>query len=35
MDQTGFETIGHAVEDADAGGRTVWLCRGKAQESVR
>lgn len=35
MDQTGFETIGHAVEDAHAGGRAVWLCRAKAQKGVR
>ena len=24
---TGFEVIDHAVNDAQAGGRTVWLCR--------
>jgi cyclopropane fatty-acyl-phospholipid synthase-like methyltransferase len=29
IDRTGFETIDHAVEDAQAGGRTVWLCRAK------
>ena len=31
MDQTGCETIGHAVEDTHAGGRTVWFCRAKAR----
>lgn len=33
--QAGFETLDHVVEDARAGGRTVWLCRAKAQKSVR
>ena len=27
LDGTGFEVIAHAVEDATAGGRTVWLAR--------
>ena len=26
----GFDVIEHAVNDARAGGRTVWLCRGRA-----
>ena len=29
IDQSGFETVDHTVEDAQAGGRTVWLCRAK------
>jgi predicted TPR repeat methyltransferase len=29
IDQSGFETVDHAVEDEQAGGRTVWLCRAK------
>jgi hypothetical protein len=27
IDGIGFEVIDHAVNDARAGGRTVWLCR--------
>ena len=26
----GFDVIEHAVNEARAGGRTVWLCRGRA-----
>jgi SAM-dependent methyltransferase len=29
INQSGFETIDHVVEDPQAGGRTVWLCRSR------
>ena len=29
INQSGFETIDHVVEDPLAGGRTVWLCRSR------
>jgi len=29
INQSGFETIDHVVEDPRAGGRTVWLCRSR------
>jgi len=31
IDQSGFETVDHTVEDAQAGGRTVWLCRAQVK----
>jgi hypothetical protein len=29
IDRAGFEILDHVVEDARAGGRTVWLCRAR------
>jgi 2-polyprenyl-3-methyl-5-hydroxy-6-metoxy-1,4-benzoquinol methylase len=29
IDRAGFEIVDHVVEDARAGGRTVWLCRAR------
>src|ERR1700744_430072 len=29
VEQAGFETVDHVAEDAQAGGRTVWLCRAR------
>jgi 2-polyprenyl-3-methyl-5-hydroxy-6-metoxy-1,4-benzoquinol methylase len=29
IEEAGFETVDHVVEDARAGGRTVWLCRAR------
>ena len=30
LDKSGFEVVAHAVEDEQAGGRTVWLARSRA-----
>ena len=30
LDGSGFDVIAHAVEDHDAGGRTVWLARSRS-----
>lgn len=33
LDRIGFEIIAHAVEDPEAGGRTVWLARSRPRKS--
>jgi SAM-dependent methyltransferase len=30
LDRIGFDIVAHAVEDRQAGGRTVWLCKSRA-----